>query len=356
VIHGLRRCVVATLAMLCLVGDRCGSAWAQVGRGMTPVGNRSISRNAAALMPDIDRRAALSGLEPLRKKTLAADDLEVRIWCGRASRQSDSYVFRRIGGIWSGIDLFPVRPETAVVHFQMPLTEPGVGWEGIWKELQADGILTLPDHYPHREGRRPSLNDGKAGAVYVVELNVGGAYRAYTYLIPFPSNNASDAKMETLVEAADKAFRYSDTGYNLASLRPEAERHLLTDNFQEFHDVRKIPDWVRQTLIAAGWPPNALMANPGAEWQVGDVVRKEGLPWTRLLFVALRGDYCVLAYERGGIGHSYGAIFLHRNTSGKFAATIEGSTSLGGLTQANIESVRALQRDNNAFRVTKYLP
>jgi len=62
--------MVATLAMLCLVGDWSGSARAQAGQGMTPVGNRSISRNAAAL----------NGLEPLRKKTLAAGDLEVQIW------------------------------------------------------------------------------------------------------------------------------------------------------------------------------------------------------------------------------------------------------------------------------------
>ena len=47
------------------------------------------------------------------------------------------------------------------------------------------------------------------------------------------------------------------------------------------------------------------MAEPGAEWQSTDVVRKPGLPRRRLETVALSPSLCILFYELGGRGHSH---------------------------------------------------
>jgi len=47
------------------------------------------------------------------------------------------------------------------------------------------------------------------------------------------------------------------------------------------------------------------MAEPGADWNVTDVMVKPGLPFYRLGKVALSKSLCILFYEEGGFGWSY---------------------------------------------------
>lgn len=46
-------------------------------------------------------------------------------------------------------------------------------------------------------------------------------------------------------------------------------------------------------------------SQPGAEWQLTDVVLKPGLPRRRLEKVARSPSFCILFYELGGRGHRH---------------------------------------------------
>ena len=46
------------------------------------------------------------------------------------------------------------------------------------------------------------------------------------------------------------------------------------------------------------------MAEPGDKWQSTDVILEPGLPWRRLTAVAASPKFCLVFYERGGIGKS----------------------------------------------------
>lgn len=70
--------------------------------------------------------------------------------------------------------------------------------------------------------------------------------------------------------------------------------------------VKSLPKSVRDQLGA--------MADPGEDFQRTDVVVDESLPWKRLIFAGQSQKYWIVAYEHGGIGHSYFvAIFEIKN-------------------------------------------
>lgn len=91
-------------------------------------------------------------------------------------------------------------------------------------------------------------------------------------------------------------------------------QHLMTDTFQEYRSVRRIPKAVRDAMAAQGAMSVAdegsrrvfRMADPGQPYQAGDAIQNPRLPWARLIFAAVSRNYCFLEYESGGIAH-----FLH---------------------------------------------
>ncbi len=88
---------------------------------------------------------------------------------------------------------------------------------------------------------------------------------------------------------------------------PEEVRASLKDasGYQIRASVGAIPIPVRVAFAKARGEEPFTMAEPGAEWQVTDVVRKPGLPRRRLERVALSQRFCVLFYEVGGRGRSH---------------------------------------------------
>ena len=57
-----------------------------------------------------------------------------------------------------------------------------------------------------------------------------------------------------------------------------------------------------QTLFAS---QTLDIAEPGAEFQVTDVIRKPDLPIRRLVAAGCSIDHCIVYYERGGIAHTW---------------------------------------------------
>jgi hypothetical protein len=77
------------------------------------------------------------------------------------------------------------------------------------------------------------------------------------------------------------------------------------ENFKPFSSVSSIPDSARASFARATRDKSFAMAEPGAKWQVTDVVLEPGLPWRRLQGGVASANFLVLFYEHGGRGHSY---------------------------------------------------
>ena len=88
------------------------------------------------------------------------------------------------------------------------------------------------------------------------------------------------------------------------NLSPTAAKQLLDGRFSLINDVRNLPAPVLRAFTEQdGSRP--LMANPGKNFRVGDVIYDPTVPSKRLIFAGILGDTCFVHYEQGGIGHSY---------------------------------------------------
>ena len=92
-----------------------------------------------------------------------------------------------------------------------------------------------------------------------------------------------------------------------ASRLPEEVRSSLgnASAYEIRASVAAIPYSVRVAFAKTRGGESFAMAEPGAEWQLTDVVLKPGLPRRRLETVALSQSFCMLFYELGGRGHSH---------------------------------------------------
>jgi len=99
---------------------------------------------------------------------------------------------------------------------------------------------------------------------------------------------------------------------------PEEVRVALQDasTYQIHASVGAIPASVQLSFAKARREASFTMAEPGAEWQLTDVVRKPGLPRRRLEKVALSHSFCILFYELGGRGHSYHVVVFRLSSDG----------------------------------------
>jgi hypothetical protein len=81
------------------------------------------------------------------------------------------------------------------------------------------------------------------------------------------------------------------------------DRKILQDSsrFHEVHSTKDLPP----ALVALCADDKGKLADPGQNWNATDAVTDPTLPWKRLIWAAVGGDYCVVHYERGGIDHSF---------------------------------------------------
>jgi hypothetical protein len=81
------------------------------------------------------------------------------------------------------------------------------------------------------------------------------------------------------------------------------DRKLLQDSsrFHEVHSTKDLPP----AVVALSADDKGKIADPGENWNATDAVTDTSLPWKRLIWAAVGGDYYVIHYERGGIDHSF---------------------------------------------------
>jgi len=116
----------------------------------------------------------------------------------------------------------------------------------------------------------------------------------------------------------------------------ELQAHVKDERFGIVTAIRGLPLGVRIGLQAL-WDSQELdIAEPGAEFQVTDVIGDPKLPTRRLVAAGCSTDHCLVYYERGGIAHTWlVALFHWTPTETRFEW---GGIAPGGL--ASIDDVR----------------
>ena len=81
--------------------------------------------------------------------------------------------------------------------------------------------------------------------------------------------------------------------------------------FQAVTSVRGLPLGVRDALQDLFKTQTLDIAEPGAEFQVTDVVGTRMLPIRRMVAAGCTANYCLVYYERGGIAHTWQVAMFH---------------------------------------------
>ncbi len=112
--------------------------------------------------------------------------------------------------------------------------------------------------------------------------------------------------------------------------------HVQDERFGIVTSIRGLPLGVRDGLQTLFGSQTLDIAEPGAEFQVTDVVNPK-LPIRRLVAAGCSTDHCLVYYERGGIAHTFHVALLHWTPA---ATRFEwGGAAPGGL--ATIDDVRS---------------
>jgi hypothetical protein len=124
-----------------------------------------------------------------------------------------------------------------------------------------------------------------------------------------------------------------------AALSEALRDHVKNDRFGIVTSIRGLPLGVRNELQELFGSQNTLdidIAEPGAEFQVTDVIVNPQLPIRRLVAAGCTIEYCLVYYERGGIAHTWQVALFHWTPA---ATRFEwGGAAPGGL--ATIDDVR----------------
>jgi hypothetical protein len=112
--------------------------------------------------------------------------------------------------------------------------------------------------------------------------------------------------------------------------------HVKDARFGIVTSIRGLPLGVRDGLQMLFGSQALDIAEPGAEFQVTDVILNPNLPIRRLVAAGCSTDHCLVYYERGGVVHMWQVALFHWTPA---ATRFEwGGIAPGGLT--TIEDVR----------------
>jgi hypothetical protein len=87
--------------------------------------------------------------------------------------------------------------------------------------------------------------------------------------------------------------------------------HLKDDRFQIVTSLRGLPLGIRDGLQTLFGSQSLDIAEPGAEFQITDVIGTVRLPIRRMVAAGCSIDHCLVYYERGGITHTWQVALFH---------------------------------------------
>jgi hypothetical protein len=121
-----------------------------------------------------------------------------------------------------------------------------------------------------------------------------------------------------------------------AALSGELRAQVQNERFGIVTSIRGLPLGVRYELQKLFGSQELDIAEPGAAFQVKEVVGNSKLPTRRLVAAGCSYDYCLVYYERGGIARTWHVALFHWTPE---ATRFEwGGTAPRGL--ATIDDVR----------------
>ena len=116
------------------------------------------------------------------------------------------------------------------------------------------------------------------------------------------------------------------------SLPEPLRAHVKNEQFQIVTAIRGLPLGVRDGLQTLFGSQTLDIANPGAEFQVTDVIVNPKLPIRRLVVAGCSSDHFLVYYERGGIAHTWRVALFHWTPA---ATQFEG----GGIAPRGLASI-----------------
>ena len=120
-------------------------------------------------------------------------------------------------------------------------------------------------------------------------------------------------------------------------LSAELRDHVKSGRFGIVTSIRGLPLGVRDGLQTLFGSQGLDIAEPGARFQVTDVIVSPALPIRRLAAAGCSTEYCLVYYERGGNAHTWHVALFHWTPA---ATRFEwGGTAPGGL--ATFDDVRS---------------
>ena len=124
---------------------------------------------------------------------------------------------------------------------------------------------------------------------------------------------------------------------NAGALSGALRAHVQDERFGIVTSIRGLPLGVRGGLQTLFGSRELDIAEPGAEFQVTDVIVDPQLPIRRLVAAGCTIDYCLVYYERGGGARTWHVALFHWTP---VATRFEwGGAAPGGL--ATIDDVRS---------------
>lgn len=178
--------MVIVVVHIAFLSFRCVNSPAQ--KLLSADGNVKIARRQSTIQEkmwepiffrEIDKRAKLARLKPLRRTILPKDDVELRVWIGFGLIPLEGIIIKKSQGQWSAKHLRSISPRLARSDYSQVLTAPKSGWASFWQQVAEKGVFTLPDSSELTD--EVLAFDGES---YVVETNREGAYRTYHYNNP----------------------------------------------------------------------------------------------------------------------------------------------------------------------------
>jgi hypothetical protein len=116
--------------------------------------------------------------------------------------------------------------------------------------------------------------------------------------------SAIGVSLSSIVMLGSQASRTSELSQ---ALRAEVK----DGRFQVVTSVRGLPLGVRDAMQTLFNTTTLDIAEPGAEFQVTDVVSTRMLPIRRMVAAGCTANYCLVYYERGGIAHTWQVAMFH---------------------------------------------